>query len=144
MAANITVAASMSGTDSTTNEEFSLIAAATVASMESKDRRQVIVPSAGVVTVLLFGAAVAAGQLVNTNGIMFINRDATNFITLGFIVSGAKAFYVKIPAGMPYFLWTKDLDTNVTGGAFAAFTSITSITAKADTADCSLEYIVVD
>lgn len=143
MSATITITAGFSGTETITNEAFSLQLSTTLAGMEQKYKRTILATTT-VQTVLLFGAAAAAGQLVDTNGVLFINRDSTNFITLGFIVSGAKAFYVKLPPERCFFLWTKDLDTNTSGGAFSAFSNITSVTADADTGTCMLDILALD
>lgn len=142
MAATFTLTAGMTGTDSTSNEVYSL-QLSTTKSAEYKDKRNVSVTTT-LATILNFGAAMGAGQLIDTDGMLFINRDSTNFIKLGFIVSASKAFYVKLLPNRPFFLWAKSIDTNVTGGAFAAFTDITSITVQADTAACLMDYLIID
>lgn len=135
-------AASVSLSDGTSGETYALSAAYSVASMTAYDKRQVIL-STTVRTLLQFDTVVGAGKLTENSGVMFINRDATQLITLGFIVSASKAFYVRISPGQFFVMWNRVIDTNVTGGAFAAFTNVTDITAASTAGTPYLEYIIM-
>lgn len=109
----------------------------TKSSITDEINREITVPTS-LTTILTLGALAASG-LATLNGLVIWNTHATNFVTLGFIDTSAKAAYFKLPAGRPFVLFSDQLETNVTGGAFSAFNSIDTINAIADTAACVLK-----
>lgn len=108
------------------------------------DKRIVSVPTASEVTVLLFGSAVAAGQVVaaNMKYLRITNKDNTNFVRIRVKKNGAATFDVKVDAGKSFILGNPSESVSETAVAFSAFVTADSINAQADTANVQVEYFV--
>jgi hypothetical protein len=113
----------------------------TIASVTQIDKRIVSIPTGSEVTVLNFGAAVAAGQLIaaNTKYVRITNKDATNFVRVRVTKSGAETFDVKVEAGKSFIMGNTKESVSATAGSFSAFVDATSISAQADTAAVDVE-----
>jgi hypothetical protein len=142
MALSGTLTVALTVTESTTGEKYELTRRHVISDKEQADKRLVFVPTS-VVTIFLVGAAVAAGQYVNPNMIMIVNRDDTNFVTLGFKDTGGDTVYFRLDAGEVFLLGNTKVDTNTTGAVFSAFVDFDTVTAQADTAEVALEYLVI-
>jgi hypothetical protein len=79
---------------------------------------------------------VAGATLAALNCIYVKNLDATNFLVLGFIDTGAKSVYVKLAPGESFLHMDDKIECDDdAGGAFSAFNNADTVTLKADTAD---------
>lgn len=116
----------------------------TIASIGQVDKRIVNIPTSSEVTLLLFGTAVAAGQIIRANVkyIRITNKDATNFVRIRIKKSGADAFDVKVDAGQTFMLCNAKESVSATSGAFSAFVDADSINAQADTSSVDVEIFV--
>jgi hypothetical protein len=102
------------------------------------------VRTAGADSVFKIGSASGAGQLTDPiKGLVIKNLDTTNYVTIGLIDTGAKAFYTKLNAGEMMFLSDNEIDANAAGGAFSAFTSLDEITAQFNTAAGRIEILAL-
>lgn len=115
-----------------------------IADINEFDKRIVSVPIASEVTLILFGASVAAGQYItgNVKYIRITNKDNTNFCRVRMTKSGADAFDIKLEAGKSFMIGNTKESVSATSAAFSAFVDATSINAQADTATVDLEIIV--
>lgn len=115
-----------------------------IADINEFDKRIVSVPTASEVTLVLFGAAVAAGQYIsgNVKYIRLTNKDNTNFVRLRVKKAGADTFDVKIEAGKSFIIGNVSESVSATAAAFSAFVSADSINAQADTGSVDVEVIV--
>lgn len=91
-------------------------------------------------TVLLFGAAVAAGQLKDDDlkYLRITNLDQTNFVTIR-VVADAEAYFIKLPPESSWMLCDDEMEANSDGAAFNSFETISQITIDADTGSCDCE-----
>lgn len=98
--------------------------------------RIVTVPTSSQVTLVTFGAQVAAGQLVtdNVKFVLITNKDNTNYIRLRVTRTSQDTFDVKIPAGGYYIMMNPKESVSATGVAFSSFVDAYNISAQADTA----------
>lgn len=105
------------------------------------DKRIVAVPIASEVTVLAFGAAVAAGTLIadNVKYIRITNKDDTNFVRIRGTKSGSQTFDVRLDAGKSMIMGNVKESVSATAVAFSAFVDMTSINAQADTGIVNIE-----
>jgi hypothetical protein len=113
----------------------------TLASIAAIDKRIVSVPTASEVTLLLFGAAVAAGQLIaaNVKYVRITNKDSVNYVRVRVKKAGSQTFDVKIEAGKSFIMGNTSESVSATAGAFSAFVDADSICAQADTGAVDLE-----
>lgn len=113
----------------------------TVPSISSVDKRIVNVPTSSQVTLLTFGATVAAGQLVtgNVKFVQVTNKDSANFVRLRVTRTNQDTFDVKIDAGGYYIMMNPKESVSATGVAFSSFVDAYNISAQADTAPVDVE-----
>lgn len=113
-----------------------------IPSITSIDKRIVNVPFASEVTLVNFGAAVAAGTLIaaNVKYIRIANKDSANFIRVRVKKAGADTFDVKINAGGYYIAMNPSESVSATAAAFSAFVTADSINCQADTANVDVEF----
>jgi len=113
----------------------------TIPSIAAVDKRVVTVPTSSQVTLLTFGSAVAAGQLVtdNVKFVQITNKDSTNFIRLRVTRTSQDTFDVKIPAGGYYIMMNPKESVSATGVAFSSFVDAYNISAQADTSSVDIE-----
>lgn len=91
--------------------------------------------------ILEVDATLDAGNLGSLKKAIFVNKDDTNVITLGFLLAAGDTFYTVLPAGHAFAIGDVRSDVSAAGAApaaLAAFTSWTTVTARADTAACDL------
>ena len=122
----------------------------TVASVTEVSQRIINVPASEVV-ILAMGAAVAAGQFVESTirYIRITNKDDTNHVTLVFRSESGDECVHKLDYGLS-FIYAGDnsggvVDTHdANAGAIGSITldDLVDITATADTAACDLELFV--
>ncbi len=117
-----------------TGKEVALDASTTVENVGEVISRDVKVPTSES-TLLLVGAAVAAGQLTDIKFFTIHNTDQNNFIRLRLEDTGGATSDHKILAGSSMDFYNADLSVSETGAAFASFSTLDTISAEADTAD---------
>lgn len=93
-------------------------------------KRTGLVTSTTVQTLLQIGTA-AGATLAALNCFILKNDDPTDSVQVGFIDTGAEAFYVRVEAGDTFVYMSDKLDANATGGVFGAFNDIDTITIDA-------------
>lgn len=130
-------------TDGLTNQDYGLTFTQTLSGYIAADKRKVLIPTGSTVNVFTVGAAVGAGQFVDPDIMIFINRDSTNNIILGFIDTGGDTVYVRVDAGEMFIMGNTLIDANVAGAAFAAYFDFDTVTASSLVAACYLEYLVL-
>lgn len=122
------------------NSENSLL----ISEINEVDKRIVSVPFASEVTVLNFGAAVAAGTFVasSVRYIRITNKDDTNYVRVRITQDSGETFDVKIDAGKSFMMGNTSESASGGGAAFSAFVNMTSINAQANTAAVDIEYFI--
>lgn len=79
------------------------------------------------------------GAINGTDGTYVVhNQDATNFIIIELIKSGADTARFKLPPGAFHVINGTQIEVSETGSAFGSFVDIDGVTAKADTAACDV------
>lgn len=113
----------------------------TIPSITSIDKRIVTIPFASQVTVLNFGAAVAAGTVIaaNVKYIRITNKDSVNFVRVRVTKASGETYDERIDAGKSCMFGNALLSANSTGAAFSAFITADNISAQADTAPVDIE-----
>jgi len=88
----------------------------------------------------------AAVDLSDVKAIAIQNLSTTvgEYIIVGGIDSGAKAIYAKVDIGAMILLSNKEVDANITGGAFAALTDLTSVTIQSATGTPSVSILAIN
>jgi hypothetical protein len=116
----------------------------TVSGINEINKRIMTIPFASEVSILSFGAAVAAGTLISgdVKYVQITNKDDTNFIRLRIKKAGADTFDVKIDAGKSFIIGNTKESVSSGAGAFSAFVDFDNISAQADTANVDIEYFV--
>jgi hypothetical protein len=100
----------------------------------------------GLVLFQLFTAA-SFGQYVGSEVkyCRITNKDGLNFVTLFFKTLGStKGYAVKLEAGRSFIWWADQMDTDPTSIDIdnVTFEDIAIVVAKADTADCEVEFLL--
>lgn len=113
----------------------------TIPSITSIDKRIVTIPFASQVTVLNFGAAVAAGTVIaaNVKYIRITNKDSVNFVRVRVTDVSGETYDQRIDAGKSCMFGNALLSASSTGAAFSAFVTADNISAQADTAPVDIE-----
>lgn len=134
----VTISSTINLNNQPINSENQLI----IPSITAVDKRIVTVPSASQVTLVTFGATVAAGQLVtgNVKYIQITNKDSTNFVRVRVSKTNTDTFDVKIDAGGYYIAMNAAESVSANGSAFSAFVNAYNISAQADTAPVDVEF----
>lgn len=116
----------------------------TISAINEVDKRIVTVPTASEVTVMNFGAAVAAGTYVaaSIKYIRITNKDDTNYVRIRVTKTAADTFDIKLDAGKSFMMGNASEAVSGTAGAFSAFVEMTSINAQADTANVDVEFFI--
>lgn len=118
-------------------EAYNMDANSTVENVGEAVKRDVKVPTSEV-TILLIGAAPAAGQLTGIKFFVVQNNDTTNFAIIRLEDTGGHTVDLKLEPGQSMDLFNDKVSVDETGGAFSAFSDIDTISATADTADVVL------
>lgn len=115
-----------------------------ISDINEVSKRIVTIGISSEVSLVLFGAAVAAGTFINSNikYIRITNKDNTNFVRLRITKATAETFDIKLEAGKSFMLGNVKESVSATAGAFSAFVDATGINAQADTAAVDLEIFV--
>ena len=84
------------------------------------------------------------GQVVADDWCYFriTNLDDTNFVNLR-LYNGTDSQFFKLEAGESFFLMSPDIDVTAAGTTFNNFADITQIAARADTAACDVEVLMI-
>ena len=84
------------------------------------------------------------GQVVASEWCYFriTNLDDTNFVNLR-LYNGTDSQFFKLEAGESFFLMSPDIDVTAAGTIFNNFADITQIAARADTAACDVEVLMI-
>lgn len=144
MAGTAELKTSLIYTDATTSEVIGLtLAATTISGLTSANKRHVVIPTSEV-TMTEVAGTVGSGTLTDIEGLLIINRDETNYITIGLKKSGENVAYFKIPPSRPYFLWTDEIESFEGGDAFSAFSALDTVTLQANSDSCVVEFIVIE
>ncbi len=122
----------------------------TISNVKKHSNRIVPVPTSEII-VLAFQATTPGAGTFNEANVKYIrltNKDSTNFIQLIFRSEGGAEFAVKLDA-LQTFIFNGDNSGGVVdvmdasaSALTVAFEDLVDITAKADTAECDLEYFV--
>lgn len=116
----------------------------TVSSCTNALREVIEVPFASEVDIFgLTSASVDKGTFLDFNGFFIMNRDDTNFVRLRWQEAGGDTVDFKLEAGKFMILWTKEIEVNTTGAAFAAFVNLDTVAVQADTADIDVEFLAI-
>lgn len=129
-AGDITVTVTVVGTDTRSTAVNFSPTAKTYSSIADVYRRDGLITSTTVATLLTIGAA-AGATLAALNFLAIKNEDPTDSVMIGFVDTGVKAAYVKLDPGETLILGSDQLEANATGGAFSAFTAFDTITVDA-------------
>jgi hypothetical protein len=124
-------------------QNFNYTNQVTLTNIKPFDPRIMTVPTSEV-TVIAFGAAVAAGTFVaaNVKYIRITNKDDTNFVRVRVTKGSSQTFDVKVEPGKSFIMGNVSESANTNGGAFSAFVNADNISAQADTAAVDIEYFV--
>lgn len=127
-----------------TGVSYSLDAGSTTSNVGEVIQRDVKVPTASEVTLLLVGAAVAAGQLTDIKAFIIKNRDATNFVRVRYEDTGGHTVDHKLLPGDSLPIYNTQISVSETGAAFSAFSTIDTISAQADTGDVVVSILAAE
>ena len=107
--------------------------------------RIMTIPTASEVTVVAFGAAVAAGTFISGDMkyLQITNKDSTNYVRIRVKKAGADTFDMRLDAGKTFLMGNVKESVAATAGAFSAFVDSDSVSAQANTAEVAIEYVVV-
>ncbi len=130
-------------------KRIEVVTTETIASVVTYSNRIVPVPTSEII-ILAFQATTPGPGAFNEADVRYIritNKDSTNFVQLIFRSEGGAEFAIKLPAGKSFIyngssagvVDTMDADSSA---LTVAFEDLVDITAKADTAECDLEYFV--
>lgn len=135
----VTVSEQLTSNGQTRSYENQLV----IANIKPFDPRVMNIPTSEV-TIMAFGAAVAAGTFIaaNVKYIRIVNKDDTNFIRIRCIKTSGQTFDIKLDPGKPFIMGNTKESANTNGGVFSAFVDMDNISAQADTAACDIEYFV--
>jgi hypothetical protein len=117
-----------------TGDALALDAGTTVESVGEVIKRDVKIPTSEA-TVLLIGAAVAAGQMTDIKFCVIHNTDQVNFIRLRLEDTAGHTADFKVLAGQSFDIYNTKVSVSETGAAFASFSDIDTVSAQADTGD---------
>ncbi len=122
------------------NSENSLL----ITAINEVDKRIVTVPISTEVTLMNFGAAVAAGTYIaaNVKYIRITNKDSANFVRIRVTKSGDNTFDIRLDAGKSFMMGNTKESASTTAAAFSAFDDMTSINAQADTGAVDCEFFI--
>lgn len=117
-----------------TGDTLSLEASTTVENVGEVIKRDVKVPTSEA-TVLLIGAAVAAGQMTDIKFCVIHNTDQVNFIRLRLEDTAGHTADFKLLAGQSFDVYNTKINVSETGAAFASYSDIDTVSAQADSGD---------
>ncbi len=129
--ATSTLTATITSNINLSGKEYGSSNSYTIEDIENTLDKQVNVTTGSTTDVLTIGSG---SELEGLDYLVITNENATNYVTVGLIDTGAKAVYFRIDAGQSQVFLNSKLDANATGGAFAAFTDIDTVNAEFDTA----------
>jgi len=94
-------------------------------------------------TIFSFSTKDGKGQGVTDDYAYFriTNLDDTNFVNLR--ITSGDSYWIKLKAGESFILMDNEMEAKSVSTSFSAFADITSISAKADTANVDIEYVIV-
>lgn len=127
-----------------TGVSYALDGSGDVSNVGEVIQRDVKVPSASEVSLVLIGAAVAAGQLTDIKAFVIINRDETNFIRLRLEDTSGHTVDHKLLPGDSFSVYNTQISVSETGAAFSAFSTIDTISAQADTGDVVVSILAAE
>ena len=107
-------------------------------------KQTVLVDTAAQRVLFTFGTTAVGGGVIRTNFryARIRNMDATNYVTLRLLVTGAETIYLRLDAGEIFLLTHSAIDVDAAAGAFGAFANLDSVAAQANTASVQLEVYV--
>ena len=100
--------------------------------------REAKVPFGSEVTLVLIGAAIAAGQMTDVKFCIIQNLDTTNFVRLRLEDTGGHTMDVKLLPKQCFDVYNTKISVSETGAAFSAFSDIDTVSAQADTGDVNV------
>lgn len=109
------------------------------------DKRIMTLPTSGEVTIVAFGAAVAAGTFISGDMKYFrvTNKDTVNYARIRVKKNGADTFDTRLEAGKSFIMGNTKESVSATAAVFAAFQDADSINGQAYGSPIDVEYIVV-
>jgi hypothetical protein len=127
-----------------TGVAYTLDAGSTTQNIGEVIQRDTKVPFASEVTLLLIGAAIAAGQLTDIKAFIIKNVDDVNFVRIRFEDTGGHTVDHKLLPGDTYTVYNTQVSVSETGAAFASWSTIDTISAQADTGDVSVSILAAE
>lgn len=135
-AGDLTLTVAISGSVTSGNNIASRTFTKTFSSIANVFEREVTVPTT-LMSLITIAAAVAGAALTDLNCIVIKNQDPTNYVTVGWLDTGAKSCYKKLKAGEILVLMNLQFECDDDSGAtFAAFNDIDTINVQANTSAC--------
>lgn len=109
------------------------------------DKRIMTLPTASEVTIVAFGAGVAAGTFItgDMKYLRITNKDSVNYARIRVKKNGSDTFDQRIEAGKSFMMGNTKECVSATGATFSAFQDADSINGQAYTAPIDIEYVVV-
>ena len=109
------------------------------------DNRIMSIPTSSEVTVVAFGAAVAAGTFItgDLKYLQITNLDTVNYARIRVKKNGADTFDHRLNAGEPFILGNTKESVSATAASFTAFQDCDSVNMQAYGAAVDVEFIVV-
>lgn len=107
--------------------------------------RIMTIPTGSEVTVVAFGAAVAAGTFItgDLKYLQITNLDTTNYARIRVKKNGADTLDMRLNAGCPFIMGNAKESVSATAAAFTAFQDADSVNMQAYGAAVDIEYVVV-
>lgn len=116
-----------------------------VSDVNEYDNRIMTIPTGSEVTVVSFGAAVAAGTFItgDLKYLQITNLDTANYARIRVKKNGADTFDHRLNAGEPFILGNTKESVSATAATFTAFQDADSVNMQAYGAAVDIEYVVV-
>lgn len=116
-----------------------------VADVNEYANRIMSIPTGSEVTVIAFGATVAAGTFItgDLKYLQITNLDTTNYARIRVKKNGGDTFDHRLNAGEPFILGNTKESVSATAAAFTAFQDADSVNMQAYGAAVDIEYVVV-
>lgn len=122
------------------NSENQLI----ISDINEYSKRIMSIPTASEVTLVAFGASVAAGQFV-TGDLKYLritNKDSVNYARIRIKKNSSDTLDMRLDAGKSFMMGNTKESVSASGAAFSAFADADSISAQAYTAPIDVEFVV--
>ena len=103
--------------------------------------REVLVPTASEITLVLVGAARAAGQLTDIKFFVVKNLDTVNTVRIRVEDTSGHTYDELLEPGASKDIFNTNLSVSETGAAFSSYSTVDTISAQANVADVSVSIV---